>query len=339
MKRVLIVNVNWMGDVLFSTPFIRAIKAGFPGGYIACMVVPRCREILEGNPHLDEIIIYDEEGIHRNLKGKIHFVSHLRSKRFDGAFLLHRSFTRTLLVALSGISERVGYPTRKRGFLLTEKVNLPDAQIHRVEYFLNIARAAGIQVGDNEGYDFFISHEDKKHIRELLEREGISERDSLVVINPGGNWLLKRWPKENFACVADQLTEVFNCRIAITGSEKDIGLAEDISALMKSKPIITCGKTSLKQLGALLERSLLVISNDSGPMHIAVSQKTKAIALFGPTSPTITGPYGKGDYTVIQKDIGCEVPCYNLTCPDNECMKAISVEDVVDASKKILHFE
>jgi ADP-heptose:LPS heptosyltransferase len=104
---------------------------------------------------------------------------------------------------------------------------------------------------------------------------------------------------------------------------------------MHNRPTIFCGGTTLGQLAALMAKASLVISNDSGPMHIAVSQKTKTICLFGPTSPEITGPLGSGDYTVIRKDVGCEVPCYQLDCNDNRCMKAISVYDVLQAVQKI----
>ena len=106
-------------------------------------------------------------------------------------------------------------------------------------------------------------------------------------------------------------------------------LAEGIEDKMKNNPVIFSGKTSLKELGALMERADLVISGDSGPMHIAVAMRSSVIALFGPTSPRFTGPYGRGNYEVIRKDIGCDVPCYDLTCDDNRCMKAITVDDVL----------
>ena len=108
-------------------------------------------------------------------------------------------------------------------------------------------------------------------------------------------------------------------------------LAKDISGLMKHKPFILCGKTGLKTLGAIFKKATCVISNDSGPMHIAAAARAGVIAVFGPTSPELTGPYGDGRYIVLHKDIGCKIPCYDTKCEDNRCMKAVTVEDVMEA--------
>ena len=334
MKRILIVNVNWRGDVLFSTPFIRTIRENYPDSFIASLIVPRCASILKNNPRLNEVIVFDEEREHKGLWGKLRLIRLLRSKHFDTAFLLHRSFTRTLICALAGISQRSGYYTKKRAMLLTKSVPQPLKPMHKVEYFLNIAQACGMET-ENKDYEFFASPEDKDYVSGLFQECGLKEDDFLIVINPGGNWSLKRWSKENFARVCDSLIRDYQARIIITGAKADFNLARDIAALMKNRPFIFCGKTTLGQLAALMAKASLVISNDSGPMHIALSQKTRVIALFGPTSPEITGPYGRGNYLVIQKDVGCQTPCYQLDCKDNRCMKAITVEDVLEAVKKI----
>jgi len=113
-------------------------------------------------------------------------------------------------------------------------------------------------------------------------------------------------------------------------------LVEEIRSMMKSVPVVSCGITTLKELAALLERADLVIANDSGPMHLAVAMKSNVIALFGPTSPGLTGPYGKGSYNILWKTEGCEVPCYDVTCIDNRCMKLITVEEVFQESEKAL---
>ncbi|MFH1655377.1 MAG: lipopolysaccharide heptosyltransferase II [Candidatus Omnitrophota bacterium] len=332
-KRILIVNVNWLGDVLLSTAAIRAIKKANPEGYIACMVVGRCVEILKDNPYLDEIIVFDEKKIHKSLIAKIDFIKELKKKKFDVVFLFHRSFTRTLITFLAGIPERAGYYTRKRGFLLTKKVPSPKADIHRLENFLNIIQAYGIE-SDGKYYDFFISEDDRKFSKEILVKQGFKEGDFITVINPGGNWEPKRWPKENFAKLADRLNQELKAKIIISGADKDIVLANQIASLMKTKPIILAGKTTLKQLGVLMKESDLVISADSGPMHIAAAVGTNLIALFGPTSPEITGPIGKGRIEIICTDVGCEIPCYKASCDDYRCMEEISVEDVFQKVKQ-----
>lgn len=334
-KKILIVNVNWLGDVIFSTPFIKAVRQAYPDSYIACLLHPRCIDVLKGSPRIDEIIIYDEEGKHRGLFGKIKLIGYLRKIGFDTAFILHRSFTKALITALAGIKERVGYPTKHRGLLLTKTIDLAENEVHKVEYFLRLARLYGINVNDNS-YEFFITDSNRNNIHELLLANGITDKNKLMVICPGGNWDPKRWPKENFARLADLLIGRFGVKIVISGAKKDIPLAEEIKKMMKNNPVITCGRTSIKELGALLERADLVVANDTGPMHLAVAMKSNVIALFGPTSPELTGPYGKGSYRIIWKTKDCDVPCYDVTCTDNRCMAAITVEDVFKEAEAFL---
>ncbi|MDD4879446.1 MAG: lipopolysaccharide heptosyltransferase II [Candidatus Omnitrophica bacterium] len=341
IDRILVINVNWVGDVLFSTPAIRALRKHFPDAHIACMVVPRCKEVLELNPRLNELIIYDEKGENKGLIGKLKLISELKARRFDCVFLFHRSLTRTLMVALSGIKERVGIDNPKRGFLLTKKIKPQPSDIHKVEQFLNIVK---VITGEDDGksMEFFTGEEDEVFARGFLKSHGIGEGDRFIILNPGGNWDPKRWPAGNFAGLGDRLYEEYKAPIIITGAQKDVELGEKISGMMKHKPVIAAGKTTLKQLAAIMKRASLVISNDSGPMHIAVSQGAKTIAIFGPTDPRITGPYGDGVYTVLQSGPvkpGCKIPCYDVRCEEPLCMKAVTVEDVMLEAEKLLKWK
>lgn len=299
------------------------------------MIVPRCKEILEGNPYLDELIIFDEEGKHASLLGKLQFISLLRSKRFDEVYLLHRSLTRTLITALAKIPKRFGYTTKKRRLFLTHRIDVPGEELHRVEYFLNLARKMDMPT-DELGYDFFIPPEAEDYIDNFLEDAGIGMDVPFVVLNPGANWLLKRWPPKFFASAGEMIGKKFDFNIVITGADKDVELAQGIADLMQTKPIIACGKTTLKQLGALFRRAKLVVTNDTGPLHIALAVGARVISLFGPTSGRITGPYGPGKYRVFQKDVGCVVPCYHLKCQENRCMKAITPEEVIKEVEGLL---
>ncbi|MBL7131106.1 MAG: lipopolysaccharide heptosyltransferase II [Candidatus Omnitrophica bacterium] len=338
MKRILIVNVNWLGDVLFSTPIFKALKKKYPNSYIACMIPARCKEILEGNPNLDEIILFNERAEQKGMFAKLRFISQLKKKDFDTAFLLHRSFTKALIVYLSGIPERIGYFRKKRNLLLTKSIIPPDKdRVHRLEYYLNLIESQGIKVED-KSCEVFVSEADKEHIKNLLIENGISDNDFVVAINPGGNWNLKRWPKGHFAELADKLVSDLDVKIIITGAKKDIRLAEEISNLMKAKPIIFCGKTTLKQLAALFKKVNLVISADSGPMHIANALGAKLIALFGPTSPGITGPYNKENCIILKSEVNCKIPCYILDCKNNICMKNIKPDEVLGEIKKEFNY-
>jgi lipopolysaccharide heptosyltransferase II len=335
IRRILIINVNWVGDVLFSTPFIRAVRQAHPDAFISCLLHPRCVEMLENNPRLNEIIIYDEELRHKSIIGKLKLIALLKRRKFDTAFILHRSFTKALIARLAGVKELIGYPTKKRSFLLTKAVEEPAGEIHKVEYFLDIARAAGIKP-QNASYEFFIGDKDRRAAGQFLADNGVTGQDRLVVICPGGNWDPKRWPKENFASAADEIADKHHVKILISGSARETELGREIRALMKKDAVMACGRTTLRQLAAIFERSLLVIANDTGTMHLAVAMKAATIALFGPTSPVLTGPYGDGHYKVIQKNSKCEVPCYDYSCKDNSCMKEIAVDDVVVEAERML---
>jgi len=335
-KKILIVSVNWIGDVLFTTPFIKAVREAYPDSHIACLIHPRCAEILDTNPKVNELILYDEEGIHRSLAGKITLISALRKKAFDTAFILHRSFTKALITYLAGIGERIGYATKHRTWLLTLAAKEPPAGTHKVEYFLGLARSAGIELKGQPSYEFFVEDRDRKFISDMLGGRSVEDADKLVVLCPGGNWDPKRWPKENFASLGDMLAGKLGLKIVISGAAKDAGLADSIAKMMRSKPVITCGATSLASLAALFEKASLVIANDTGPMHLAVAVGAKTIALFGPTSPAITGPYGQGNYRVISKHGSCDIPCYDFSCKDNRCMAAIIVDDVFRAVYDVL---
>ena len=333
-KKILIFNVNWLGDVLFSTAAIRNIRRNFPVSFIACIIPSRCYPILKGNPHLDEIIIFDESDRHKNIFERLNFVRSLREKNFDMVFLLHRSFSRALICRLAGIPKRIGHYTKKRGFLLTQKIVPPQRDsLHRIDYYLDIIERSGLKVEDRYT-EFYLSEEDNKIAQEFLSKHSVESKDFLVAINPGGNWLSKRWPKEYWAALADKLIENFGAKVVITGGHSDQTLAMQIKERMKFNPIIACGIFNLKQLGALAKDSSLFITADTGPMHIANSVGAKKIiAIFGPTSPEITGPYPLKNIVILRKDVGCVIPCYDLKCKDNRCMKAITPDDVIKAIK------
>ena len=336
-SRILIFDVNWLGDVLFSTPVIRNIRYNFPNSFIACVIPSRCFQVLEGNPYLDEIIFFDERNQQRSLKEKLKFINLIKAKRFDMAFLLHRSFTRAFILWLAGIKERVGYATKKRAFLLTKKIPHPDRDsLHRIDYYLGVIKGAGLKVIDKH-LDFFISKEDFIFVDNFLKENKITETDLLVGINPFGNWLPKRWPVNYWKELIQKITEQIPSKIIITGGKDDLSLAQDIKTNNPSV-IITCGKLNLKQFGALCKRLNLFISADTGPLHIANTVGTKKIiALFGPTSLITTSPYPIDNVIILKKDVGCKIPCYVVNCNDNRCMKAITPEEVLKEIKRIAY--
>jgi len=333
---ILVFNVNWIGDVIFTSPVFKALRQTYPDSWIICLAVPRVREILESMPDIDEVIDYDERGRHRSLWGKIQLIHHLRSRKIDLAFLLHRSWTRACLVFLAGIPVRVGYGTKRRGALLTHSVPSPGMGLHRSDFYLEVIRSWGVAIKDRL-CGLQIDQASQDNVLARLQVMGISDSDTLAVLHVGGNWELKRWPNENFSELIRRLHKEMGMRIVIPGSARDHFLAQGVIPPEVPGVYLMAGQTNLKQLIALMARADLVVSADSGPLHIANCVGTKAVALFGPTSPEITGPRGKGEVVILRKDLACNRhPCYNLDCLDNQCMRSITVDDVMQAVRRIM---
>ncbi|HQO57346.1 MAG TPA: lipopolysaccharide heptosyltransferase II [Candidatus Omnitrophota bacterium] len=336
MKKILVVNVNWVGDTVFATPVFKAIKAEWPDAFVVCLAVPRVKAVLECCPHVDEIIIYDERGQHRGLLGKISIIWTLWRRHFDVAFLLHRSWTRALLIFLAGVKERVGYDVKNRGRFLTHRVPPSSCVLHRSDFYLYVVEHFGIPVLDRT-CELIVDPEAQRQVRDLLASHHVEARDRLIIINVGANWDLKKWPAAYFAELIARLSQGYPARIVIPGAGKDVEAAHDINRRGGAQAIVLAGETNLKQLIALMHQASLVISADSGPMHIASAVGTPGIAIFGPTRPELTGPRGRGAFRVLQKDVGCNrQACYSLECPDNVCMQAVSVDEVLAVVRELL---
>lgn len=332
MKRILVVLPNWVGDTLFATPLLRALRAAHPRAHLATLGLPLSLDVLAGNPHVDATLVYDERGVHRSLRAKARLVRTLRAQRFDATFILRRSFSRTLLLMLSGIPSRIGYDEGRGRRLLTHRVPPPERPVHRAESYLRLARALGIAAPAHR-CDFAVGAlRQQQADRWLAAHRPVGDRRALVALNAGGNWLHKRWPEERFAQLAQRLQRESDVAVLLTGGPRDAAAAQRIAAGATPPPLIAAGTASLQELGALLARCALVVSNDSGPLHVAAALGVPLVALFGPTSPALTGPFGEGPWTVIHHPECCpSVPCYAPEDPPHAGMSAISVEEVFAA--------
>ncbi len=338
--KIAVFGVNWLGDTLFSTAVIASLKRTFPRSSLSCIVPPRCFPVLRGNPRIERLIAFDEKEAQRGLAGKFRFVTELSGMHFDAVFLLHRSFGRALLCRLCGIPERVGYYTPKRGFLLTRAPSAPDPfRVHRIDYYLGVLEGAGLPVSVRDP-EFFVLPEEERAAGSFLADSGIRPGEKLVGINPGGNWMPKRWPLEHWKTLAAALSGECGCRIVVTGGAQDSSLAREISSAVRGKPVpvSACGRSDIRHFAALSRRFDLFISADSGPLHIAncAGGKGRIIALFGPTDPALTGPRPAHRCDVLRGSCGCKIPCYKTDCADNLCMRSITSQQVLRKALEIL---
>jgi heptosyltransferase-2 len=333
MNNILVVNVNWLGDAVFSIPVFKALKKTYPQVRISCLCVPRVKEVLQYCPYVDKIIIYDERGKHRLHWKKWKLICHLRREKFDAAFLLHRSMTRALMVYLAGIPLRIGYSKTK--VLLTHPVAMKSENIHRCDYYLKILEGYGIKVQERS-CELRLKLDDIQAMENKLGKAGVGPTESYVVLNTGGNWDLKRWSVDSFVHLAKRLSQEFGFKIVFPGADKDRENCQRIAQSADIKAVVLAGETTLGESLALYKRAAAVISGDSGPLHLANSVGADVIGIFGATRPEITGPRGLGRSEILFKDVGCnKAPCYHLSCTNNVCMQSVTVDDVCQAFKKI----
>ncbi len=338
-KRILIVRTDRIGDVLLSTPVIKAMRDSYPDAYIAMMVSSYTKDIVDGNPYLDEVIIYDKDAKHKSWLRSVKFACNLKKQRFDLAIILHPTNRVHLVTFFAGIPRRIGYD-RKLGILLTDRIKHTKqlGEKHELEYNLDLVRCLGIEPKDK---DLFmpIKRESEKWVEELFRQEGIKDYDKLLAIHPGASCPSKIWPNERFAEVADRLAQKYGFKVLIASGPKDIALAQNVIRQMHHPAINLAGKISVSQLASVLKRCQLFISNDSGPVHISSAIGTPVISIFGRSqrglSPKRWGPVGKID-RIAYKTVGC-VECLAHNCVRNfACLREVTAGYVLDVADSIL---
>lgn len=352
--RILIVRTDRIGDVVLSTPVVRALRAALPQAYLAMMVQPEHRELVEGNPDLNAVILYDKKGAERGILGNLRFARRLRQHRFDTAVILH-STNRVILVSwLAGIRRRVGY-ARRLGWLLTRRLPYVkrEGEKHELEYNLDLLRLIGVQplrqssgqASANSGGTGFpelfvpTRPEQESRVEQFLRQRGVDEDQPLVVLHPGASCPSKRWPAERFAQVGDHLAGRGGVRVAVlTGpGEEEHGRA--VLRRMRQPAIDLSGAFGLGETASLLKRARLLVSNDSGPVHLACAVGTPVVSIFGRwgggLSPTRWGPTGPRSI-FLHHDIGCR-PCLAHRCTIGfKCLEAVTVEEVVAAAEHLM---
>lgn len=341
MNRILIRGVNWIGDAVMSTPAVKAVRKAFPDSKISLLVKPSIAPIFEMNPNINEIILYEDK--FKGFMGKLRLSKKLKKRQFSKAILLQNAFDAALITFLGRIPERIGYSRDGRGFLLTKPItfNNNDRKIHHIDYYLNLLRYAGVQAENSPPW-IYLSINERMSARNTLS----DLKMPILGINPGAAYgSAKRWPPERFAEAASWFMSETNGGIVIFGGPSEVKMSDEIYKKLKNqrsgkleteKIINLAGKISVRELIALISECDIFITNDSGPMHIAYAVGTPLVAIFGSTSPKLTGPVGSGN-VVIRADASCS-PCFKRTCKNNDmkCMHAISSDDVYFGIKKIL---
>ena len=335
--KILIIKFSSLGDIILSTPAIRAIREKFSKQRykISFLVGEESKDLLMGCPYIDELLVCDFKNRDKGIKGFFDLCRTLRKNSYDMAVDLQNNRRSHLLACFVLALDRYGYDNKKFGFLLNHRIKDKKEPIDPVTHQFRILKLLGIELTDSK-LELWPSRQDEAYAQELLSQEWLSSHQKIVGINMSASlrWLTKNWPLHHIAKLCDYLTQR-EIRILLTGTEKDLAQANAlINALKNVKLINACGRTTVNQLACLIKKCSVYISADSAPLHIASSAGVPFVALFGPTDPRRHLPPAK-EYTVIRKDLPCS-PCYKSKCKDIKCMGSITPEEVIEAVDKLL---
>jgi lipopolysaccharide heptosyltransferase II len=335
-SRILIIKPSSLGDIVHALPTVAALRRRFPSARITWLVKHEWAEVLEGNPHLDEVLALD-----LSPKGWPAAWRAVRAGRFDTVVDLQGLLRSAVLGWISGAPLRIGFANGREGspWFYTERVSVPSPSMHAVDRYLLMTKYLGADPGEVKPSDFPLPHDTQAEARieALLAATGVQAGAMLVAMNPSARWETKRWPFESFAAVGDRLQQDGAARVLLIGGRDERPTGEQVLRAMRTMSVDLMGRTTLKELIALLRRVRLLVTNDSGPMHLASAVGTPVIALFGPTDPDRTGPYGAG-HTVLRSGVPCS-PCFSRRCANAvtmECLTTIHPEQVIEAALRLL---
>ena len=354
---ILIVKLSAIGDVVHTLPSLAALRKLYPQASITWVIEEAAADLINGHPDLDHVLVSHRKRWMRELKKghlktikEIHqFIKELRSCHYDLVIDFHGLLKSSLIVFLASAVRKIGYDSMQElsGLFVKEKV-FQDMDKHAVDRYLDLVRYLGyrdVATPSGNSCDAVVAAENcqkkaefvipisdaqEKKVMHLLDCQGLTEK--FVAVNPTALWETKLWKDQGFANLCDRIVKDLRLPIVFTGSHKEE--INRIQSLMSAPSVNLAGATSLRELACLYRRATLVITTDTGPMHIAAAMETPVLALFGPTDALRTGPYGLR-HRVVSMDIPCR-PCFRKKCSTLDCMQRITVVEVYQAVRDLL---
>ena len=338
IKRILVRGPNWLGDAVMCEPAIRGLRKLFPEAQIAMLVKPAVADLFAGHPALTRVLTFDTKGRHAGLSGKWALAGQLRRQGFDLAILFQNAFEAAFLTFLAGVPRRYGYATDGRSLLLSNPVVAPHrrALVHQVRYYWDLLKPLGL-TGDPPAPELVVFPEEEQAIARRFAQGGFTPTDVVVGINPGSTYGgAKRWLPERFAEATERLCRTIRAsheqqvHVVIFGAKGEEQLGQEIAARLSSRSLVLSGATTIRELMAAVKRCAVLLTNDTGPMHIASAFQVPVVAIFGPTDWRTTAPFGSA-HSIVREPVEC-APCLLRECPiDHRCMTRVTVEQVYEA--------
>lgn len=343
IKRVVVRGTNWVGDAVMTIPALRELRRVLPHAHITLATRSWAEGLFAEADFIDDLLLYDRRP--RDPRAVVRQMRAWRARRFDLAVLFQNAFEAALIAAVARVPYRLGYATDGRRALLTHPLALPAwrGERHEVFYYLNIIAELEQQLdGASEVmqrepvFDLKVSAARQDEARELLASAGAQSDLPLVALCPGStNSRAKRWPAGRFAALADKLIDESEANVALIGSPDEMDVSREVATLMRHQPIMLTGRTNLAQAVAVLSLTDVLITNDTGPAHIAAALNRPTLVIFGPTDPATTRPFS-GVAEIIRRPPDC-APCMLRDCPiDHRCMTAITPDEVFTRASSLL---
>lgn len=343
IKRILVRGPNWLGDAVMCEPALRGLQGLFPDAQVTLLVKPAVADLFVGHPAVTRLLTYDIKGRHAGFSGKWALAKQLRRQGFDLAVLFQNAFEAAFLTFLARVPRRYGYATDGRSVLLSDPVAVPDPRmlLHQVRYYWDLLKPLGL-MGDPPVPELVVLPEEEQAMMGRCAQGGLTPTDIVVGINPGSTYGdAKRWLPERFAEVTERLCRTIHTSpgqqvsVVIFGAKGEERLGQDIAARLSSRSLVLSGATTIRELMAAVKRCSLLLTNDTGPMHIASAFKVPVVAVFGPTDWRTTSPFG-GAHAIVREPVDC-APCLLRECPiDHRCMTRVTVDQVYEAATKQL---
>jgi heptosyltransferase-2 len=332
LQKILIRAPNWVGDAVLAIPAIKAVREHLPDAGITLLARPWVAGLFTSAPFIDEVW---SEAKPAGVAGWMRMSRDIRARRFDLGLLFPNSFESALMMYLAGVPRRVGYATDGRQWMLTSSIAPRDEIRHQVDYYLDLAKILNAGAG-RPSIEIQATAAERESARDLLQAEGIAADTGFLILNPGAAYgSAKRWYEDRFAKAADALAQNLGLQVVLIGSQAERAAAEHIAAQIQSKTAVLSGKTSLETLIGVLAESSLMVTNDSGPMHIAAALGVPTVAVFGSTDERVTGPCGPRT-RIVKTPVECS-PCLLRECPiDHRCMDRVTVDDVCRAALELV---
>jgi heptosyltransferase-2 len=338
-RSCLVIQTAFIGDAILTLPMIQVLHKQYPNLAIDVVVVPRAAELFTNHPDIREIFPYDKRSF-GGVLGYFRLRKRLRSREYDLAIVPHRSVRSAMIAKGAKIPVRIGFDLSSAPKRFTETVRYRE-NIHESERNISLLKPLQIEVKETIYPDLYPSRQDHKAVENFLLANGFRNSQQLIGIAPGTVWNTKRWLKERFAQLAQELSKAGNFVVLIGGND-DVNLCKEIEDLAAHPSVINAaGKLSLLKSAALIQRCSVLVSNDSAPMHIAVAMKTQVVGIFGATVPSFGfAPYGQHDVVVETIGLTCR-PCTRhggKQCPIKtfECMDRIRVEEVFQIVMRLI---